>query len=62
MTKSQKAKNSRVRRLTVVLAALSSVSVLSLAAIVMEPVAVHWLNAPGWSAEIRAAASPVHIH
>ncbi|TIQ78186.1 MAG: serine peptidase, partial [Mesorhizobium sp.] len=58
MARSVKTKNSRARRLTAALAALSSVSVLSLAAIVMEPVALHRANAPGWNAAAQAATPP----
>ncbi|WP_081162147.1 trypsin-like peptidase domain-containing protein [Ensifer aridi] len=58
MARSVKAKNSRVRRLTAALAALSSVSVLSLAAIVMEPVALHHPAAQSWNAAARAATGP----
>jgi serine protease Do len=55
MARSVEAKNSRGRRLAAALAALSSVSVLSLAVIVMEPVALHHPNAQGWNAAARAA-------
>ncbi|MGX9572654.1 trypsin-like peptidase domain-containing protein [Mesorhizobium sp. f-mel] len=58
MARSVKTKNSRARRLTAALAALSSVSVLSLGAIVMEPVALHRANAPGWNAAAQAATPP----
>ncbi|MGK9204415.1 trypsin-like peptidase domain-containing protein [Sinorhizobium meliloti] len=58
MARTVKTKNSRARRLTAALAALSSVSVLSLAAIVMEPVALHHPNALGWNAAARAATPP----
>ncbi len=57
MTTSQKAQNSRARRLATALAALSSVSVLSLATIVMEPVALQHPNALGWNAAAQAATS-----
>ncbi|YCI06000.1 trypsin-like peptidase domain-containing protein (plasmid) [Ensifer sp. D2-11] len=58
MARSVEAKNSRARRLTAALAALSSVSALSLAAIVMEPVALHHPTAQGWNAAARAATGP----
>ncbi len=51
-------KGSRARRLTAVLAALSSVSALSLAAIVAEPVAMHATNGPGSTARAANAAPP----
>lgn len=55
MANSPKQKSSRARRLTAALAALSSVSVLSLAALVAEPVAMHTTNGPG--STVRAATN-----
>ena len=59
---SPNAQSSRLRRLTTTLAAASSVSALSLAALVMEPVALRHLDAQGWSAAAQAATPRTHLN